>query len=55
MTTEMENFQSGFPESLESVKITMGHQNVNQFSSWTSRWIQLYLGYSVHDTEIPMY
>ena len=30
-----ENFQSGFPERLESVKITMGHRNVdcNQFSS----------------------
>ena len=40
MKTEIENFQSGFPECLESVKITMGQQNVdcNQFSSWTSRW-----------------
>eukprot|EP01043_Picozoa_sp_COSAG02_P107377 COSAG02_NODE_43389_length_375_cov_0.887681_1_plen_53_part_10 len=26
MKTEIENFQSGFPECLESVKITMGHQ-----------------------------
>ena len=33
-------FNQDFPECLESVKITMGHQNVdcNQFSSWTSRW-----------------
>eukprot|EP01043_Picozoa_sp_COSAG02_P032166 COSAG02_NODE_2137_length_9694_cov_51.871287_5_plen_155_part_00 len=40
MKTGIENFQSGFPTCLESVKITMGRQNVdcNQFSAWTSRW-----------------
>ena len=40
MKLKLRSFNRDFPGCLESVKITMGQQNVdcNQFSSWTSRW-----------------
>ncbi len=49
LKTEIENFQSEFPECLESVKITMGHQNVdsNQFVSSTSRFALGFIAFYV--------
>ena len=45
MKLKLRSFNQDFPECLESVKITMGQQNIdcNQFSSWTSRWDHIVL------------
>ena len=48
MKTEIENFQSGFPECLESVKITMGHQTSTATNSPPGRAAGLQYRVRVH-------